>query len=100
MSEFHINTENGPHAAADLGDSELQYLCGVILWELALRTGEDDFQQYLDRVSEQRRANEDQLSTVRYERELMEFSAQVMLDIEALPSTEEETDESGTGMYL
>lgn len=100
MSEFHINTELGPHAAAELADTELQYLCGVVLWELALRTGEDDFEQYLGRVLEQRHANENELRNVRHERDLMQFSAEVMLDIERLPGTEDEADEPQTGMYL
>lgn len=100
MSEYHINTELGPHAAADLADTELQYLCGVLLWELALRTGEADFLDYLERVSDQRRSNEAELATARHERDLMQFSAAVMADIERLPVIEDKDDPAGTGMYL
>ena len=100
MSEFHINTEHGPHAAAELADNEVQYLCGLMLWELALRTDEADFQEFLERVAEQRHSNETELTGARYERDLMAFSAQVMLDIQSLPTTEDTLDEPGMGMYL
>lgn len=100
MSNYQINNEQGPHAAADLSDAEVQYLAGVVLWELALRSDRDGFVVYLQQLIEQRDAGEDQIERVRYQRDLMQFSAQVMFDIQRLPATEDQGVERGTGLYL
>lgn len=86
MSEFRIDTDRGPDAAADLADAELEYLCGLILWELAVRTDEADFADYLQRVLDVRRERATELESVRAQRDLLLFAAQVMRDIAALPT--------------
>ena len=100
MSSYQINNEQGPHAAANLSDADVQYLAGVVLWELALRSHRDDFVAYLQQLIEQRETGEDQLESVRHQRDLMQFAAEVMFDIQRLPETEGESHEHGTGLYL
>ena len=100
MSEIHINTEEGRHAAAGSTDADLRYLCSMILWELALRSDREEYEAFLRWAMEQREASEPQLERARHERDLMQFAAQVMLDIQQLPEVEQEVDEPGTGLYL
>ncbi|MBT8216043.1 MAG: hypothetical protein HKN74_13795 [Acidimicrobiia bacterium] len=87
MSEFRIDTDRGPDAAADLADAELEYLCGLTLWELAVRTDEPDFADYLHRVLDMRRERAAELESVRDHRDRMLFAAEVMRDLAALPTT-------------
>jgi hypothetical protein len=96
MSEFHIDTDLGAEAAAGLADAELQYLCQIALWELAIRTCEEDFVHYLQSVVDIRRAREPDLDAVRTQRDLMNFAAQVMADIQRLPGIDHP---GGTDMY-
>lgn len=85
MSEFHIDTDGGQHAAAEIEDGDLVRLCGMVLYELAVRLDEEQFADYLERIREQRRANEGAIAATRHERDLMRFAAEVMLDIQRLP---------------
>lgn len=98
MSELHIDTDLGPDAAADLADAELQYLCGLALWELAVRTQEAEFAAYLESVMEIRRSREAELQHVRHDRDRLQFAAQVMADIRSLPGPHEPHE--GPGLYL
>ena len=100
MSELNIDTDLGSEAAAELADAELQYLCGLSLWELAIRTGEAEFAAYLQNVLEMRRTREGDLEQVRTQRDLMHFAAQVMADIQQLPGTADRSSDPGTGLYL
>lgn len=100
MKEFRINSKNGPHAGAELSDADIQFLCGVVLWELALRTDPEEFADFLRQTIERRGCSEGALETTRHERDMMRFAAEVMLDIQQLPATTEEKNERGTGLYL
>lgn len=100
MSSYQINNEQGPHAAANLSDADVRYLAGVVLWELAVRSHREDFVAYLHQLIEQRDAGENQLESIRHQRDLMCFAAEVMFDIQQLPETEDETHDQGTGLYL
>ena len=100
MSSYQINNEQGPHAAANLSDAEVQYLAGVVLWELAVRSHREDFVAYLQQLIEQRDAGDEQLEGVRHQRDLMHFAAEVMFEIQQLPETGDESADHGTGLYL
>lgn len=98
MSELHIDTDLGADAAADLADPELQYLCGISLWELAVRTGEEEFYAYLESVIAMRQARTAELEDTRHRRDRVQFAAQVMADIQRLPELDD--SDPGPGLYL
>lgn len=98
MESMHIDPGKGDHAAADLSDGALRYLFELVLWELAIRTDADEFNDCLCAANEARRSLEERLVQARGQRELMRFAAEVMLDIERIPVIEE--SEPTTGMYL
>ena len=98
MEHMHIDPEKGDHAAADLSDEAMQYLYELVLWELAVRTDAEQFSNCLREANEIRSSLEERLAQARWQRELMRFSAEVMLDIERIPVIEEA--EPTTGMYL
>lgn len=100
MSELHIDTDLGADAAAALADPELRYLCGISLWELAVRTGEDEFFAYLESVIAMRQAQAAELERTRHRRDQVQFAAQVMADIQRLPDLDGSSPEPGTGLYL
>lgn len=98
MEQMHIDPKDGDHAAADLSNEALQYLYELVLWELAIRTDEEQFSNCLREATEIRSSLEEKLAQARRQRDLMRFAAEVMLDIERIPVIEE--SEPTTGMYL
>lgn len=98
MESMHIDPGKGEHAAADLSDGALRYLFELVLWELAIRTDAEEFNDCLSAANEARRSLEERLVQARGQRELMRFAAEVMHDLERIPVIEE--SEPTTGMYL
>ena len=98
MKHLAIDPTRGPHAAAAVSDEGLEYLCKIILWELAVRTEKQTFLDELRTVLEAREQLDEPLAEVRNERDLMLFAAEVMADLDRLPLLEKQ--EPPIGMYL
>lgn len=95
MEQMHIDPENGDHAAADLSDGAVRHLFELVLWELAIRTDEEEFNDCLCEANEIGGSLEEMLVKARRQRELMRFAAEVMLDIESIPVIEESEPTTG-----
>ena len=105
MANINIDPELGPDAAADMTDEELNYLCKIALWELAVRTDQEQFDSCLEEAMANRRQSSDEVAQVRKQRDMMQFAAQVMMDIQQLPEVGEPQDATTedalhTGFYL
>ncbi len=97
MSDFTIDPTRGPHAAAELTDEELTYLAKIVAWEVAIRTSSEYFTRRLTELADSRAHMQSAIESLRRERDLMRFAAEVTADIEQLPVVEEETS---YGLYL
>ena len=101
MEEFSldaIDPTQGPHAAAALTDEEVEFLSGMLIWELGVRFPKDEYIELLARASAARDNLDDEIEFTRHEREMMRFEIEVLDDIEYLPLT---TDSAPpTGHYL
>jgi hypothetical protein len=101
---IHIDPEQGTEAAAQIPDEQFQLLVRIVVWELAIRTSREQFEEHVKQLPVFRDRFESDLETARREREGRRFVAAVMADIESLPSTEAEqrasTSEPTTGLYL
>ena len=97
MTDFNIDPQKGPHAAAELSDEELTYLANLVAWEVAVRTTSEGFARRLGELIEARDGLDATLEDVRRERELLRFAAEVLADIEALPVVQAE---ESYGFYL
>ncbi len=101
MSDFRIDPTRGPHAAADLSDDEVEYLCKLVLWELSMRTTMAEYEEFLTDLSGIREELDDLICEARKERDQMEFKASVLADLEELPLVSSHgSGEPPTGMYL
>jgi hypothetical protein len=100
MANIHIDPELGPDAAMGVSDEELKYLCQIVLWELAVRTDEREFEDCLQETIQSRRENGAKLDETRHHRDLMLFAAEVTADIGRLPEVIDPADEPSTGLYL
>lgn len=102
MDEFaRIDPTKGPHAAADLDDDQVEYLCKLILWELSMRTTVAEYAEFLGDMSGIREELDELIGEARTERDLMAFEAEVLSDLDALPVlTPRGPLEPPTGMYL
>lgn len=100
MRQFDLAPENGPHAAANLTDEELDYLVRITSLELAIRTEAENFQDRYHHVAEARAENDQMIQRLRVERELMLFAAEVSADLEKLPLTTDKPKDNSHGMYL
>lgn len=98
--DLHIDPNRGPHAAADLPDETLRRLVDIVLWELAVRTDAGDYRRRLQDAISARDGSEVLLDRVRWQRELICFAREVMDDLRALPTIEEDAGAQPTGMYL
>ena len=99
MEEFSLDSidpTQGPHAAAGLTDEEVEFLSGMLIWELGIRFPKDQYVELLARATEARDRLDDEIEFTRHEREMMRFEIEVLDDIENLPLT---TD-SAPGHYL
>ncbi len=100
MKPIHIDPGGGPHSAAELSNEVLEYLFELVLWELAIRTSREQFEQCLANATAQRARSEEVIQELRRQRDLMCFAAEVMRDIQLLPGTDESAAPPSTGMYL
>jgi hypothetical protein len=100
MNEFHIDPSQGPDAAADATNDQLEALLRIVMWELAMRTTKEHFDHHLDHLSKVRAEMDDDLETARTKREQRRFVAEVLRDLERLPMVEEARSEPTTGLYL
>jgi len=100
MTHIRIDPSQGPHAAANLTDEALDYLVGVIAWEVAVRTSTEHFRDQLARLAEARPHMQNAIEQVRRERDLMHFAQEVLRDLEQLPTQEENEPEEVYGQYL
>ena len=102
MSEFaRIDPTKGPHAAAELSDDQVEYLCKLMLWEVSMRTSKTQCVDFLEDLVGIREDLDHLIGEARQERDLMAFEADVLADLDDLlvtgsPSVAEPT----TGMYL
>jgi len=101
---IHIEPEEGPEAAGQIPDEEFQLLVRIVVWELAMRTSPDQFEEHVKQLAAFRARFEPDLETARKARDARRFVAAVMADIESLPSTETlrqpSPSEPTTGLYL
>ena len=101
---IHIEPEEGAEAAAQIPDEEFQVLVRIVVWELAMRTNPEQFEEHVKQLAEFRDRFEPDLETARKERDARRFVAAVLADIESLPTTETRQERSAseptTGLYL
>jgi len=101
---IHIEPEEGAEAAAQIPDEEFQVLVRIVVWELAMRTNPEQFEEHVKQLSAFRDRFEPDLDAARKEREARRFVAAVLADIESLPTTETHRERSAseptTGLYL
>jgi hypothetical protein len=101
---IHIEPEEGAEAAAQIPDEEFQVLVRIVVWELAMRTNPEQFEEHVKQLSAFRDRFEPDLDTARKERDARRFVAAVLADIESLPTTVtpqgRSASEPTTGLYL
>jgi hypothetical protein len=100
MKPVTIDPQQGAHAAAGMSNEELRTVCEVMFLELAVRTDPEEFEKCLRHAIARREECSDKVDEVRVERDRMQFTASVMLDIQRLPGVEEQAQPPTTGMYL
>ena len=101
MEDFSLDSidpSQGPHAAAGLSDEEVEFLSGMLIWELGVRFPREEYLELLARASEARDRLDEEIEFTRNEREMMQFEVEVLSDIDALPCTTQ--SEPPTGLYL
>lgn len=98
MADFYIDPTKGPHAGADLTDEQVEYLCRLAFWELSVRTPDSDYLEFVEALPAIRQEIDDLVCQTRVERELMQFEADVMADLDDLPLTTDR--QPPTGLYL
>ncbi|MDH3730319.1 MAG: hypothetical protein OES13_04220 [Acidimicrobiia bacterium] len=101
MEEFSLDSidpSQGPHAAAGLTDEEVEFLSGMLIWELGVRFSKDEYLELLERAGSARERLDEEIEFTRNEREQMRFEIEVLDDIESLPTIEHPTPP--TGLYL
>lgn len=101
---IHIEPEEGTEAAAQVPNDQFQLLVKIVVWELAMRTSRQQFEEQVRQVVEFRERIEPDLVNARKERDNRRFVASVLADLESLPSTEDRLEsapsEPTTGLYL
>lgn len=95
-----IDPDLGPHAASALSDQEVEYLSSLLIWELSLRLTKKDYLDILSEAAESRLHLDAEIDQARFERDLIYFEREVMLDIDAIPVLGSAGDDPPTGMYL
>jgi len=95
-----IDPDLGPHAACALSDQEVEYLCGLLMWELSLRLAKKDYLELLAEAADGRMHLDEEIDQARRERDLLYFEREVLLDIQAIPVVGGFSEEPPTGMYL
>jgi hypothetical protein len=97
---FQIDPAEGTEAAAALADDQFQLLLQIVMWELAMRTGPEQFEEHLKEVAAIRPQIEANIVASRRARDSRCFVASVLSDIERLPSVEAAAPDITTGLYL
>lgn len=100
MSEFQIDPSQGPDAAADATNDQLETLLRIVMWELAMRTSKEHFDHHLNQLAKARAEMDDDLENARNKREQRRFVAEVLRDLEKLPVVDGAKAEPSTGLYL
>jgi hypothetical protein len=100
MNEFQIDPSQGPEAAADATNDQLETLLRIVMWELAMRTSKDQFDHHLSRLAHARAEMDADLDNARHKREQRRFMTSVLQDLEQLPVKSEVRAEPSTGLYL
>ena len=96
----NIDPTKGPDAAASLPDEEFGHLLQILVWELAVRTSREQFEQKIREIAISRAEADDDIETAKEAREQQRFISAVMSDIEQLPEVEGAKSEPTTGLYL
>lgn len=100
MSDFQIDPSQGPDAAASATNEQLETLLRIVMWEFALRTSKESFEQHLAQLAKAREQMDDDLESARQKREQRRFVAAVLDDLARLPVVGDEKREPTTGLYL
>ena len=95
----NIDPTKGPDAAASLPDEEFGHLLQILVWELAVRTSREQFEQKIREIAISRAEADDDIETAKEAREQQRFICAVMRDIQGLPEVGEATSEPTTGLY-
>ncbi len=97
---FQIDPGEGSEAAAELPDEEFQVLVRIVMWELAMRTSPEQFENHMREAAEVRVGMEPGIVASRQARDQRRFVASVLNDIECLPMKVSSGPELTTGLYL
>jgi hypothetical protein len=97
---FQIDPNEGAEAAAEIPDEQFQVLVRIVMWELAMRTSPEQFENHLREVAEVRARMEPDIVASRQARDQRRFVASVLSDIECLPTKAASGPELTTGLYL
>ncbi len=100
MSDFQMDTSQGADAAAGATNEQLETLLRIVMWELALRTTKETFEQRLAQLAKVREQMDEGLDSARQKREQRRFVASVLDDLARLPVVDERKTEPTTGLYL
>lgn len=100
MNEFSIDPNQGPDAAAGATNEQLEVVLQILMWELAMRTTQEDYHEYLRRCANVRSRMEKDLDSARRKRDQAQFVASVLDDLARLPVIGETEKEPTTGLYL
>lgn len=107
MSHIEIDFDNGPHAASGLKNEQLELMHRIVTLEMAVRMNRADFIELAERVADARRHQDELVDQVRRDRDLLQFEATVMTDLDRLPLTTEGegsdgryNPDGGYGLYL
>lgn len=100
MNEFSIDPSKGPDAAADASNEQLEVLLQILMWELALRTTRETYDEYLARLAKARHQLDKELDSARRKRDQARFVASVLDDLARLPVAGKARSEPTTGLYL
>jgi hypothetical protein len=100
MSEFQIDPGQGPDAAAEVTNDQLETLLRIVMWELAMRTSKEHFEHHLGQLAKARAEMDHDLTNAREKREQRRFVASVLNDLEQLPVVGAAASEPTTGLYL
>lgn len=100
MSDFQLDPDHGADAAAGATNEQLETLLRIVMWEFALRTTKESFEQHLTQLAEVREQMDDDLESARQKRDQRRFVASVLDDLARLPVVGVQKKEPTTGLYL
>lgn len=97
---YEVDPTNGPHAAANLSDEELDYLHRIVSLELAIRMSSESYQRHFHEIAAAREAAEEMVGQLREDRERMRFVTEVQADLARLPLTTDSGGSETRRLYL